>query len=255
MGLFRRAPDRVEHARVRRRWPLVPLALAGAVFGGLLLYMRAVERGAIRSVLIDDAEAARPVAGVAQSIRAMKLVTVEVNTSVTSDSADDSWRGLVQAKVTAPVRLLYGADLSRLSASSVAFSPLEKSWLVRIPRPQRIATEVCTDSEQVEVEVGWMRLRSRAGEYYLGLARRDLSALAREIRLSDEDARFVHATTREQVEALLRKLIGSEARVRVEFDDMLAPADPAAATREVAVHESESPAAAPAPPGAPGGSP
>ena len=68
----------------------------------------------------------------------------------------------MDAKVTVPVRLLYGADLSKLEAADLAYSGLERSWLVRVPTPERIATEVCTDSERAEVEVGWMRLRSRA---------------------------------------------------------------------------------------------
>jgi hypothetical protein len=199
----------------------VLLALAAGLFSGLVVYMRSLERGALRSALINDqvgpSGKARPVAEVAQSIRSMKLVTVEVATTVTSDSEHDSWRGGVNATVKAPVRLLYGADLSRLR--TVAYSPLERAWLVRIPTPERIATEVCTDSEQAEVQVGWLRLRSRAGEYYLGLARRDLSERARALTLSAEDAEFVRRATREQVEGLLKRIVGTGAGVRVEFDD------------------------------------
>src|SRR6185295_5411321 len=102
---------------------------------------------------------------------------------------------------------LYGTDLSKLTTSGLAFSRVEGSYLVRIPTPERIATELCTDSEQVEVTVGWLRLRSRAGEYFLGLARRDLSERAREMTLSAEDAEFVRKTTREQVESLVKKVV------------------------------------------------
>src|SRR5205807_2672760 len=102
---------------------------------------------------------------------------------------------------------------------SLAYSGLERTWLVRVPMPERIATEVCTDSEQAEVQVGWMRLRSRAGEYYLGLARHDLSERARALTLPAEDAEFVRKTTREQVEALVKKIAGDGARVVVQFDD------------------------------------
>jgi hypothetical protein len=203
------------------------LALALGLFAALALYMRSLERGALRSALINDqvgpAGKVRPVAEVAQSIRSMKLVTVEVATTVTSDSEHDSWRGAVNATVKAPVRLLYGADLSRLR--TVAYSPLERAWLVRVPTPERIATEVCTDSEQAEVRVGWLRLRSRAGEFYLGLARRDLSERARELTLSAEDAEFVRRATREQVEALAKRIVGMGSEVRVEFDD--GPREPA----------------------------
>lgn len=222
---------------MRRPWGLI--LIAAALFGSLCLFMRLMEREAVRSALIDDqigpGGKARPLAEVAQAVRSMKLVTVEVSTKVTSESGHDNWRGAVDAKVTAPVRLLYGADLSALSATSVAYSPLEKIYLVRVPMPTRIATEVCGDSEQVEVQIGWLRLRSRAGEYYLGLARRDLYERARAIALSPEDAAFVRKTTREQVESLVKKVAGEHARVSIAFDDdqLNEPRRAAAGTPEV----------------------
>jgi hypothetical protein len=146
----------------------------------------------------------------------MKLVTVEVNTHVESTAEDANWRGDVNARVEAPVRLLYGSDLSKLETGGLSFSPATGAYLVRIPVPERIATEVCTEDDPV-VQVGWMRLRSRAGEYYLGLARRDLYQRACELALSPEDAAMVRRTTREQVEALVKKIVGPRAPVTVTF--------------------------------------
>ena len=220
MSFFRRKPA---EPRPRRRPPWIALALAASVFVALALFMRSLERSAVHAALINDqllpGGKARPVAEVAQLIRSMKLVTVEVATSVTSETSSDNWRGAVSARVTAPVRLLYGVDLSRLRTSNLSYSGVEHAWLLRVPVPQRIATEVCTDSEQTLVEVGWLRLRSRAGEYYLGLARRDLSERAREIALKPEDAAFVRTTSHEQLIALVRKLVGEKAEVLVRFDD------------------------------------
>jgi hypothetical protein len=228
MARSRRTPEPTVKRHRKRAGLLLLLGLAAGLFAALAVYMRSLERGSVRAALINDqvgpSGKLRPAAEVAQSIRSMKLVTVEVSTMVTSDSAAENWRGAVSAKVRAPVRLLYGADLSRLETA--AYSPLDRTWLIRVPTPQRIATEVCTDSEQAEVEVGWLRLRSRAGEYYLGLARRDLSERAREMTLSPEEARFVRRATREQIESLVKKVVGPGSRVLVEFDD--SPMDPPA---------------------------
>lgn len=193
------------------------------LFGALAAYLHSLESAALKRSAINDqltpAGQPRPLAQISQSLRAMKLVSVEVETTVTSTTGHESWRGDVAAQVRAPVRLLYGSDLSRMSVDSLAYSPVSRAYLVRIPPPERIATEVCGDAENVDVELGWMRLRSRAGEYYLGLARRDLYERAREMTLSPEDAANVRRTTREQVEALVRKIVGASSPVTVAFED------------------------------------
>src|SRR4051794_20220069 len=123
MGWFRHKAVNPPPAR-RRRVPWAALLLAVALFATLSAFMRSLERGAVRDARINDAVdpsgKLRPIAEVAQSIRSLKLVTVEVATKVTSESASDSWRGGVNAKVEAPVRLLYGTDLSRLKTTGVA---------------------------------------------------------------------------------------------------------------------------------------
>ena len=196
---------------------------AGLLFLALSGYMRSLERRAmdapaIREQLTADGKA-RPLAHVAAAIREMKLVTVEVDSSVVSETADQNWRGEVNAKVCAPVKLFYGADLSQLSVESMAMSPVNGGLLVRIPRPERIATEVCGEAESIEVQLGWLRLRSRAGEYYLGLARKDLHERALDLKLSPEDARLVRKTTKEQTEALIKKIVGPDRPVAVVYED------------------------------------
>lgn len=199
------------------------LGAAGVLFVSLSGYMRGLERRAIESPTIHEqltAEGkARPLAHVAEAIREMKLVTVEVDSSVVSETNDQNWRGEVSAKVCAPVKLFYGADLSKMSVDSLAMSPADGGILVRIPRPERIATEVCGEAENIEVQMGWLRLRSRAGEYYLGLARKDLHERALDLKLSPEDARFVRKTTKEQTEALVKKIVGPGRPVAVVFED------------------------------------
>jgi hypothetical protein len=199
------------------------LGLAAAVFAGVFLSLRAMERRALSAVLIQDqftpAGGVRPIAEVATAVRAMQLVTVEINTRVAATVEHDSWRGDVAARVEAPARLLYGADLSALESSAIAMSPLGEGYIIRIPAPVRIATEVCASDEEIDVQVGWLRLRSRSGEFYLGLARRNLHERARELVLSPEQAMMVRDTTRRQVEALVRQIVGPRAAVTVVFSD------------------------------------
>ncbi len=54
----------------------------------------------------------RDAAQLAGLARTLRLVTVEIDTSVSATAGDESWRGDVTAKLTAPVRLYYGTDLS-----------------------------------------------------------------------------------------------------------------------------------------------
>jgi hypothetical protein len=199
------------------------VALAGGVFAVLALYMRTLEQRALTSPAIRDqltaAGAPRPIAQVTQALRQMKLVTVEIDSSVTSTAANQSWRGDVDASVQTPVRLLYAVDLSKLESQRLAFSPSGNSYLIRIPPPERVATEVCGSDEHTDVQVGWARLRSRAGEYYLGQARKDLYDRARELTLSPDDARLVRRETLEQTRDAVRKIVGPDAEITVAFED------------------------------------
>lgn len=153
----------------------------------------------------------------------MKLVTVEVRTRVTSTSSDSSVLGDVSATVTAPVRLLYGTDLGALGAgiesSAVMFSPLHGTYMVTVPPPTRLAAEVLGQFEQAEVKTGWMRKRATDGEYHLGLARRDLSLKAQQAAPDDDQAARIRQGTREQVETLVRKVVGTDGGVVVRFAD------------------------------------
>lgn len=189
------------------------------MFLALVQQQRAMEAVVRRRVLVDEAVAAppRPLAEVAKAVRAMKLVTVEIETAVTATVGDESWRGDIHATVSAPAKLLYGTDLGEMGVEAVGFSPVSRSYVVRIPRPSRIATEVWAEQESWEVTTGWMRLRSRAGEFYLGLARKSLTERARNLRLAEDDAEKVSRVTKEQVAALVKELVGNGNNVVVSY--------------------------------------
>lgn len=205
-------------------------ALAGWVFvacafaGVLSWYLRRIEDRVVAQAWVDERseEAPRPIAEVASAIRRLQLVTVEINSVVEVESSDDSWRGGAKAKVRVPVKLLYGTDLSQMKIDAVSFSPLTGAYVVRVPRPIRIATEVFGTSEETEVQVGWARLRSRAGEFHLGQARKHVSDQARRMVLSPEDARKVADATKEQVGKVIASIVGAtgaQALVDVRIDE------------------------------------
>jgi len=222
-GTQRGAPGGPLRDGPSRRFVLAVVILAGALFGGLSLFMRSMERRAlagsgVREAVDADGTVRTPVE-IARSLAAMKLVTVEIETSVTARSGHESWRGGVEASVTAPVRLLYGVDLAGMEVSRVAISPLTGAIAVSVPAPERIATEVRTENEAAVVSLGWLRLRSRAGEYYLGAARKALHEEAERLQLTPEDAAYVRSGTRQRVAELVRKIAGPAVRVAVSMDE------------------------------------
>jgi hypothetical protein len=196
------------------------------VFLGLATYLHQVQEGIVSGAraqaLMDSDKPARPIAEVTQAVRAMKLVTVEIDTKVKVERGESSWRGDVQASVEVPVRLSYGTDLSKMEMDAISYSPLlgtHGSYIIRIPHATRLSTEVYSEKEAPLVQTGWLRLRSRAGEYYLSQARKDVNDQARELVLLPEDAAKVEKTTKEQVGALLKTIVGEKAAVSVAFKD------------------------------------
>jgi hypothetical protein len=91
------------------------------------------------------------------------------------------------------------------------------AYVVRVPRPSRISTEVFGEREAPLVQTGWLRLRSMAGEYVLSEARKGVSDEARELVLLPEDAAKVEQVTKEQVAKLVKSIVGDESEVNVVF--------------------------------------
>jgi hypothetical protein len=206
---------------------VVMLALMVLFCGAAWLF--ALERGGGRASRVRaqlQAAKLRPPAQVAAAVRAMKLITVQLD-MVTVERGEESWRGDVKAQVKVPVRLHYGTDLAALDVSRVTHSLTLAGvaegpggvYVVKLPRPERVATEVFREQENADVKTGWLRLRSQAGEYFLGLARRDASDEARDLTLLPADETYVRTVTREQVSALVKAVVGEEASVRVLFDE------------------------------------
>ncbi len=203
----------------RRRFWFITLLAAGGLSAALSLYLRSSQEQAERAGAAAAEQARRSADGlaVAQVLRALKLVTVEVRSSVASSSIDASWRGDVLAKVRAPVVYYYGVDLSSLSGEHIRIGSLTGEMTIRVPRPTRLATEVLGGDEQADVRVSWTRFREVAGEYHLGLARAGLYERARRTLLTAQETGRMEETTRAQIVALVGAICGPGIRATVEF--------------------------------------
>jgi|CXWL01.1.fsa_nt_gi hypothetical protein len=191
---------------------------------GLGWWLRAEDRRFATPPITDPLREAVPlvmdrVPEVARAVRSMQLVTVEVQTSVTSTAGDAGLLGAVNAKVTVPVRVLYATDLSKIESSAIMFSPIHRAYLVRVPTPTRIAAEVLGQFEQAEVSTGWLRSRASTGEFFLGLARRGVHAQAQDLLPTVEQAAEIREGTREQVRALVQSIVGAGTPVQVRLED------------------------------------
>lgn len=212
-------------------WTFLALLVLGVGSAWLFALERA-GRAKVREASIAALARVRQPAEVVRAVRTMKLVTVQLDTSVHVERGEESWRGDVKATLTAPVRLHFGTDLTNLDISRVVHTATlaglsdapAGAYILTLPVPERVATEVFTEREATDVEAGWLRMRTRSGEYYLGLARRDAPEQARDLVLLPHDQTFVREATREQVAALVKAVVGDDAAVRVLFEDESAAA-------------------------------
>jgi hypothetical protein len=197
------------------------VVLAGSVFIGLGLMTWAQQQRRLQAEPIepplDQQGRLRPLADVREAVRAMELVTMRIHGTVTKTVRDQRWRGTAEATIEAPVTYLYGVDLSRLGEQDVCFEPFSRTWLIRIPEPKRLAVEVNPAAGEDHVRVTGTRFRSRAGEYMLSLARRDLFEEACRGTLPEEDLREIRDESRRRVEELAETVCGDAARVAVAF--------------------------------------
>jgi hypothetical protein len=213
-----------------RRFWLLLILIASCLSAAISIQMRHSERQAkeAAAALARETESAKvqSTVQVGQMLRAMKLITVEVHSTVESASADETWRGDVHASVRAPVTFYYGVDLSQLEPSAIHRDPLTGTYSITVPRPIRLATEVLGSDEETSVSVTGTRFRDMAGEYFLGLARTGLYERARKAKLGEIDRRRLDESTRTQIAGLIRALAGPDAQVNVQYADL----EPVAAT-------------------------
>lgn len=161
----------------------------------------------------------------ASSIRALKLVTVELTIDVSSEKSESSLTGSVSAKLTAPAVLRFGTDLSELSTSGIVLSPINKLYVITVPPPTRISAEAMGQFAKADVKTTGLYSRATDGERVLGELRRDLQLRAAQASPSDEQLETIRKSTREQVRDLIAKLVGKDQGVNVRFTDEIGRKD------------------------------
>lgn len=203
---------------------LIPsILLAGFIFVVIAWLTHRQQQQILSSSVIaeqlDSAGRLRPLVDVQAAVRAMELVTMRLSGTVTKTVSDRRWRGDVEASVEAPVTYLYGVDLSEIESTDICLDPFSHTYLIRIPPPHRLAVEVNPARASETVTVTGTRLRTRAGEYMLGLARRDLYEEACRAVLSPAKMKEIHEESRRRVEELVAAVCGPDASVEVGFHD------------------------------------
>jgi len=206
----------------RRRW--IDWALAGllvaaavAIPASLLWIGREVPRLAEGPVRV---EVAPPVAEVARLAREMKLITVSVDSTVRATRRDERWRGTAAATVEAPVRHSYGVDLSGLADGAFEYNYLTRGYVVTLPAPRRIASEVDGGHPtREEIAVTGTRFKKLAGMEQLHAAHKAIYDEAVRQQLPKDRGEEVRRVTREQVAAALGAIVGGDYEVRVKFED------------------------------------
>lgn len=167
---------------------------------------------------LDEQGRLRPLAEVIELTRSLKLITVEVTSTVPATAAYSNWRGTVQAEVVVPVRYGYGVDLAKLERGHFLREAAARRYIVRIPRPERLYVEVDTSSPvHEEVQVSFLQFRRTGGEYFLGEARKQVSSEACRQALPPEVLQRVEDETLEHVREAIRRLL-SDAAVSVEYE-------------------------------------
>jgi len=212
-------------ATPRRRWrdrAFIALVLAVLASPAIFLFDRDDERAAPTAVATassGNSAATKPAIDVLAVTRQLKLVTVRIDSIVRTTSTDPRWNGTASATLEAKVAYQYGVDLSNLPAS--ALRPLPSGgYVILIPPPQRLSTEVDTSHPVNEVvSATGLRFKRFSGQQQLTAAHKTIYDRARSQPLPPQTMTLVRQQTAEQVQMLLGNLLGDGRTILVHFSD------------------------------------
>ena len=161
-----------------------------------------------------------PTAQVLRATRELKLLTVTIESTVSTTKTDDSWRGTASATVAAPVKYHFGVDLSKIDDHNLFYNPLTQIQTLTIPPPALLAIEIDGSHPITErIDVSGMRFKKLSGAEQLNLAQKTLYDAARKQTLPQKELDQIRLATRTQIESSLAPLLGSATRLRVKFTD------------------------------------
>jgi hypothetical protein len=154
---------------------------------------------------------------IASACKDLKIITSVINTRLIVRESDENWRGEAAATIEVPVRLHYGVDLQSLPADAIRVGPDGVSYILQLPKPRRISVEVLPEIGEPQLQVGWGRWKSWAGEQMLAEARKKALIESQKFIPGADDMIRVRQQTAQQMESLVRRIAGEHAKVRVEF--------------------------------------
>jgi hypothetical protein len=161
-----------------------------------------------------------PTAQVLSATRELKLLTVSIESTVTTTKADDSWRGTASATIQVPVKYHFGVDLSKIDDRNLFYNPLTQIQTLTIPPPSLLAIEIDGSHPIAErIEVSGLRFKKLSGAEQLNLAQKSLYDAARKQTLPQKDLDQIRLATRTQIESSLARIVGSPTHLRVKFVD------------------------------------
>lgn len=198
---------------------IAALALLLAAASVIYTARREAVREAAVARLMTERNIINP-ADVAASLRVMKLITVQINTSVRVERKVESMLlGDANVAVQTPVVVSYGTDLSALADDGVRLETAGNRTIIRvtIPRPTRQAVEVFADAQATTVNRSWRRFVWWSGDDQVNAAKAQIPLEARALELLPTDRAKVEADTREQVRRLVQAIAGSRGEVIVDF--------------------------------------
>lgn len=152
--------------------------------------------------------------------RELKLLTVALESTVTTTKTDDSWRGNASATIKVPVKYHFGVDLSNIDDHHLFYNPLTQTQTLTIPPPSLLAIEIDGGHPITErIDVTGLRFKKLSGAEQLNLAQKSLYDAARKQTLPQKDMDQVRLATRTQIEGALARIVASSAHLRVKFTD------------------------------------
>ncbi|HEV8604247.1 MAG TPA: DUF4230 domain-containing protein [Tepidisphaeraceae bacterium] len=161
-----------------------------------------------------------PPAQVLRATRELKLLTISIDSKVTSTKIDERWRGTASATVEAPVRYHFGVDLSKIDDCNLSYNPLTQIQTLTIPPPSLLAIEVDGGHLITErIDVTGLRFKKLSGAEQLNLAQKSLYDAARKQTLPKPELDKIRLATRDQIERSLAPILGRSTRLRVKFID------------------------------------
>lgn len=162
----------------------------------------------------------RPLADIVQLRRHLKLLTATIESRTEVRMEDPSWRGMASATVRAPVIYRFCIDLEKLENNSLRRLPLTNRYVLVVPEPS-LQDDPSVDGSRMEeqIDVTGTRFKKLSGRDQAELARKAIYEKARSQVLPLETLGEVRQASRQQVEQLMRNLLGNQANIRVRFLD------------------------------------